>query len=76
MVTIYSGYMHYTKRYQGRRREDSNVNTVLLRCGEGLVPIYLLARVYLMVETFRSLAYERPDAFQAVDWPSAIPHYM
>ena len=76
MVGIYSGYMHYTKRHQGKKREDSKVNTVLLRCGEGLVPIYLLARLYLLVETLRSLAYAKPDAFQAVDWPSAIPHYM
>ena len=35
---------------------------------------YLLARLYLLVEVFRSLAYPQPSVFQQVDWPSAIPY--
>ena len=75
-VGIYSGYMHYTKEWQGKRRDDSKVSIVLLRFGEALIPIYLLARTYLFVETLRSLAYCEVSAFQDVQWPSAIPHYI
>lgn len=35
---------------------------------------YVLARLYLMVEMFRSLAFLPPVAFQTVDWSFAIPH--
>ena len=75
MVSIYSGIMHYTQR-QGKDREDSKVNLVLTRFGRGLIPVYLVARLFLFVETFRSLAFSKPDAFKEVEWPSAIPHYM
>ena len=75
-VGIYSGYMHWTKTRLDKRREDSKVNRVLGMFGKALIPVYLVARLYLMVETFRSLGYSKPDAFLEVQWPSAVPHYM
>ena len=36
--------------------------------------LYLLARLYLMTEVFRSLAYAPLSTFQEINWPSAIPH--
>ena len=38
------------------------------------VLLYLLARLYLMTEVFRSLAYAPLSTFQEINWPSAIPH--
>ena len=38
------------------------------------VLLYLLARLYLMTEVFRSLAYAPSSTFQEINWPSAIPH--
>ncbi|MCJ1229976.1 hypothetical protein MMC12_006647 [Toensbergia leucococca] len=37
-------------------------------------PLYFLARIFLLVEVFRSLAYSPPSSFEDVNWPSAIPH--
>ena len=42
--------------------------------GRVAIPLYLLARLYLLVEVFRCLAYPPPSAFQDVAWPSIIPH--
>ena len=73
MTALYCGYTHYS-RVEGSTKE-SRANNVLRRFGYLTIPIYLLARIYLMVEVFRSLAYSEPSIFAEVNWPSAIPHY-
>lgn len=35
---------------------------------------YVLARVYLVVESFKNLAHLPPDAFQTPTWPAYFPH--
>ena len=72
MTAIYSGYSHYSR---GQRTVSSRANEVLRRFGHVCVPLYLLARVYLLVEVFRSLAYSERSVFAEVNWPSAFPHY-
>ena len=54
---------------------DGRTNIILRRCGHALVPVYFLARLYLLVEVFRSLAYSPPGVFQSVAWPLMVPHY-
>jgi hypothetical protein len=39
-----------------------------------MVLLYLVARLYLFVEVFRSLAYLPSTVFQEVQWPNAIPY--
>ena len=50
------------------------VTRILKPFGYALMPIYLLARLFLMVEVFRSLPYLPPSAYQEVAWPVDIPH--
>jgi hypothetical protein len=37
---------------------------------------YLICRLYLTVEIFRSLFFSPPEAFISTDWPSYLPHLM
>lgn len=54
--------------------EDVKVDKMLRPLGRVTVPVYLLARVFLLVEVFRCLAYPPPSTFMDVGWPSVIPH--
>ena len=53
---------------------DYRVNWMRAPIAALLVPLYILARIFLLVEIFRQLAYLPPSAFVTVNWPSAIPH--
>ena len=54
--------------------KDTEVNRFLRPLMYLCVPMYFLARIYLLVEVFRALAYPPPSVFQQVSWPSLIPH--
>lgn len=53
---------------------DEKVNRYLKPLGYSIVPIYLIARLYLTIEAIRTLAFLPPSAFMTVDWSSSIPH--
>ena len=53
---------------------DSKVNRSLRPLVYAIGLSYLLARIYLVVEVFRSLAYPELSIFKQVNWPSAIPY--
>ena len=67
-----------TIRHEAKKRgtEDNETNLWLKPLGYALVPVYLLARAFLTVETFRELAYLPPSAYATVNWPSWIPHVV
>ncbi|KAH8694102.1 hypothetical protein BGW36DRAFT_384373 [Talaromyces proteolyticus] len=60
--------------FEARFKTNSKAKHYLKPIGYSTAPVYLLARLYLLVETFRSLAYLSPSAFQAVSWSSIVPH--
>ncbi|KAI9894515.1 MAG: hypothetical protein M1814_001869 [Vezdaea aestivalis] len=62
---------HLAKRWGTR---DEKVNKALRPLWLIIVPCYLLARMFLLVEVCRSLAYLPPSAFQSVEWSNFIPH--
>lgn len=68
--------LYFMTLHNARKDIDSDTKTsALLRPFTGMcVLLYLLARLYLMTEVFRSLAYAPPSTFQEINWPSAIPH--
>ena len=69
---IYCFVLRFTRK---ETKESDNENDRILRpIGRVAVPLYLLARLYLLAEVFRCLAYPPPSAFQDVGWPSIIPH--
>ena len=70
-ISIYWVGIHYRKTH---REIAPRVTRVLKPFGYALMPVYLLARLYLMVEAFRSLAYLPPSAYETVPWPMDIPH--
>ena len=70
-ITIYCVAQHIARK---SRSTDTKLSGWLRPLGYVTLPIYLLARLYLLVEVFRCLAYPPPSLFQAVSWPSAIPH--
>lgn len=70
-ITIYCVAQHIAKK---SRFSDDELSRWLRPMGHVTLPIYLLARLYLLVEVFRCLAYPPPTLFEAVSWPSAIPH--
>ncbi|KAL8741254.1 MAG: hypothetical protein Q9190_006122 [Brigantiaea leucoxantha] len=53
---------------------DSKTARILKPVSYTFVLIYLLARCYVLVEVFRSLAYSPLSTFDEVNWPSMIPH--
>ena len=64
------------KQHTAKRdgEEDSKVNRSLRPLMYVIGFSYLLARIYLLVEVFRALAYPEPSTFKQVNWPSAIPY--
>ncbi|MCJ1433703.1 hypothetical protein MMC27_003067 [Xylographa pallens] len=53
---------------------DLLANRVLRPAFRVLVPLYLLARLFLLVEVFRSLAFAPASTWAQVAWPVMIPH--
>ena len=70
-IGIYWLGIHYRKTH---REIAPRVTRVLKPFGYALMPLYVLARLFLMVEAFRSLAYLPPSAYETVPWPMDIPH--
>ena len=68
--------MYFITLHNARKDSDSDTKTnVFLRpfmitCSV----LYLLARLYLIIEVFRALAAAPWSTFQEINWPSAIPH--
>ncbi|MCJ1419076.1 hypothetical protein MMC32_005428 [Xylographa parallela] len=56
------------------RTADLLANQVLRPAFRVLVPLYLLARLFLLVEVGRSLAYAPASTWAQVAWPVMIPH--
>ncbi|KAK4691569.1 hypothetical protein P7C71_g5456, partial [Lecanoromycetidae sp. Uapishka_2] len=54
--------------------KDNRINKILRPLGKVFVPLYFLARLYLLVEVFRCLAYPPTSTFRDVNWPTFIPH--
>ena len=72
-VFIYWFVQHFTRRRRGGET-DAKPDRILRPIGRVAIPLYLLARMYLLVEVFRCLAYPAPSTFDTVGWPSLIPH--
>ena len=68
--------LYFMTLHNARKAIESDTKTsALLRPFTATCTLlYLLARLYLMTEVFRSLAYAPPSTFQEINWPSAIPH--
>ncbi|KAL9065499.1 MAG: hypothetical protein Q9161_008204 [Pseudevernia consocians] len=75
-IPLLSTAIYFMTLHNARRDSETDIKTnALLRPFTAMcVVLYLLARLYLMTEVFRSLAYAPPSTFQEIDWPSAIPH--
>ena len=72
-VFIYWFVQHFTRRSQ-TEETDNKADKVLRPIGRVAIPLYLLARMCLLVEVFRCLAFPPPSTFETVGWPSLIPH--
>ena len=59
---------------QKHKDKDTKVDRSMRPLAHLISLSYLLARLYLLVEVFRSLAYPQPSVFQEVNWPTAIPY--
>lgn len=70
-ASIYCLAQHYARMSAST---DTKADNVLRPIGRVAIPLYLLARLYLIVEVFRCLAYPPLSIFQDVNWPSFIPH--
>ncbi|KAL9024592.1 MAG: hypothetical protein Q9196_006405 [Gyalolechia fulgens] len=61
-----------------RRGAATCIWSVVLVVGGVTMPLlwfsYVLARIFLVVESLRTLAYLPPDAFQTPTWPAYFPH--
>jgi hypothetical protein len=69
-----TGVYWYTQHMaQIRGTTDTKVNRLLKPLGYTFVPIYVLARLFLFVEVFRSLGFLPTSAFSDVNWPTALP---
>ena len=71
-VFFYCLVQHVARK--GKGISDEKVDAILRPLGRVTLPIYLLARLYLLVEVFRCLAYPPTSVFEDVNWPSVIPH--
>ena len=69
-------YASITHEARAKSQEDNKTNRWLLVLGYVAVPVYFVARAYLVVEVFRSLAYLPPSAFVATAWPGWLPHVV
>ncbi len=69
---IYVVVLHFARKEKGMT--EGRMDKMLRPLGRLTLPIHLLARLYLLVEVFRCLAYPRPSVFENVTWPSIIPH--
>ena len=76
IMPLMAAIMYATITHEAREvsQEDNKTNLWLKPLGYALVPVYLLARVYLVVEVFRSLAYLPQSAYMATPWPDWLPH--
>ena len=76
IMPLMGALMYASIRHEAKEvgRTDNKTNKWLKPLGYSLVPIYLLARLYLSVEIFRQLANLPPSAYATVDWPDWIPH--
>ena len=72
-ITIYCLLQHFNKE-EDTDVTDGKIYTIFKFIGRVGIPLYLLARLYLMVEVFRCLAYPPQSVFEDVTWPSIIPH--
>ena len=68
---MYWTSLHYARKWG---TTDTKVNRLFRPIAYSLFPIYMLARFFLLVEVFRSLAYLPPSAYKQVQWPSLIPN--
>lgn len=68
--------MYFVTIHNARKdsETDTKTNALLRPFSTICTLLYLFARLYLMTEVFRSLAYPPPTTFQDINWPSAIPH--
>ena len=75
-IPLLSTMTYFMTLHNARRDSESDIkpNALLRPFTSTCVLLYTLARLYLMVEVFRSLAYAPLSTFQAINWPSAIPH--
>lgn len=75
-VPLLGTAMYFVTIHNARRDRETDIKTnALLRPFTAMcILLYLLARLYLMTEIFRSLAYAPPSTFHEINWPSAIPH--
>ena len=67
---------YYITEYLAARSRTADLlaNKVLRPAYRVLAPLYLLARLFLLVEVFRSLAYAPASTWSQVAWPVMIPH--
>ena len=75
-IPLLSTTMYFMTLHNARRdsESDNKTNTLLRPFMTISILLYTLARLYLMIEVFRSLAYAPLSTFQEINWPSAIPH--
>ena len=75
-IPLLSTAMYFLTLHNARNdSETDNKSNALLRPFMAMsVVSYVLARLYLVTEIFRSLAYAPPSTFEDINWPSAIPH--
>lgn len=75
-IPLLSTAMYFITLHNARRdsETDTKTNALLRPVTTMCVLLYTLARLYLMTEVFRSLAYAPPSTFHEIDWPSAVPH--
>ncbi|MCJ1412903.1 hypothetical protein MMC19_007003 [Ptychographa xylographoides] len=69
-----AGYFLTLNVTQRSKMADVLADKVLRPGFRVFVSLYLAARLFLLVEVFRSLAYAPPSTWLEVEWPSMIPH--
>ena len=75
-IPLLSTGLYFMTLHNARKDSETDTDTnALLRPYMAMsVLLYVLSRLYLVTEIFRSLAYAPPSTFQEINWPSAIPH--
>ena len=64
----YCGVLYAPEKYEGR------VKDTLERFWVGGIPVYIIVRIYMIIEVFISLRALPASTFQSARWPSFIPH--